>query len=467
MVTPAFNFTTGPSTVPDIGKVEYNGCVFSPLFVTTVSGSAIKDNASRTIKYMEYTLTVDGYVTAPVVGQGAANQPITTSIDTLRNLLTKQGGALIYQGRGCDFIINVVGGPTDAVWGPLPELLEFQPLGGGLSAKIQWKCKIRIPEDRKFIQTANNPNAPKWVGGIAALPLLQFNYETNVTYNDDGYSTLSVNGTLEIPLTRTPTQKTRTVSNTADDMRGIIDARIMDGIDLNLFRVTQRNFKLSRDKRTLEWDFQIEEKPYMDMPLACNIARGSYSVRPAKAGMGLCTWLCTLRVTYNVRKDMARRNAWLSFLALLRWRMIQCSSAANIPAPNGNQNAARDAARILAAALPAGPLAPLVAHDLILKAQNDLINKARKEKQSAFLVDFNFDEGLYADSKTITFSASWRLVTTFSHILLASGLWRKLQEKNAAGQNVWAIAMRDIQGAQSWLQNRANPNVDVIVDFGG
>ena len=63
----------------------------------------------------------------------------------------------------------------------------------------------------------------------------------------------------------------------------------------------------------------------MDLPPDCPIARGTYSVRPAKVGMGLVTWLCTLRATYTVAMpspyrspEMGRRkNAWLAFLALL------------------------------------------------------------------------------------------------------------------------------------------------------
>lgn len=84
----------------------------------------------------------------------------------------------------------------------------------------------------------------------------------------------------------------------------------------------------------------------------------------------------------------------------------------------------------------------------------------------AWLVDFNIDEGLYLDSKTTAFSATWRMVTTFSHILLASGVWRKLAENDNLGANLWATRMRDIQGVHSWLENRANPNLDIIVDFG-
>ena len=61
-----FSFSTGPSTLPDIGMCSYNGCTFSPLVFSTVSGTAVKDVAGRTVKLMEYRIEVDGYVTAAI-----------------------------------------------------------------------------------------------------------------------------------------------------------------------------------------------------------------------------------------------------------------------------------------------------------------------------------------------------------------------------------------------------------------
>ncbi len=422
MAVPVINFTTGPATLPDVGFLGYNRCLFSPLFTTEVSGKVVKDEATRTTKWMEYTITVDGYVTLFI---GAAD--INASTTLMRQLLTQQGGALEYRGRGIDLLVNPngVGGTRDVAWGPIPELLEFQPLGGGLSAKVRWQVKTCILEVKQ-----GNGIKP----GLNGTPLLQFNYETSVNYTEDYYSSLTVRGTLEIPMSRSPNQTIRTVPTTADALRPIIEAQIMGGIDLSRFRMTKREFNTSRDKRTLTWDFTAEEKPYMDLPRDSAIARGTYSVRPAKAGMGLCLWLCTLRATYLVRADRPRRRAWRDFLALLRLRMTE-SRFGFIPGLAGNQEADR--------------------------------KNNQKVDRNAFLIDFNFEEGMYLDSKATTFSASWRLVTTFSHILLASGLWTKLTEVGPpGGNNLWATSMRDISGATSWLANGLDPRLDVIVDFG-
>lgn len=478
-----FTYTTGRTSlpVPDGEELSYNGCVFGPLFFTSVSGRCVKDEAQRTVKYMEYDLVVDGYVTAP---QGfleeAAREDVVGSITSMRRLLTAQGGALIYRGRGCELSVNA-GGVRDVAWGPSPELLEFQPLGGGLSAKCVWKVKVRIPEVTARLQpqlttvvsgTKPGRGGPKSVafGGLAAIPLLQFNYETVVSYGEDGYSSLSVKGTLEIPLTRIPNQTTRTLTQTADDMRGLIESRVMSGIDLARFRITKRDFNLSRDKRTLEWNFQAEEKPYMDLPQGCTVARGSYSVKPAKAGMGLCNWLCTLRATYTVegphRQTDAnagpRRLAWLAFLALLRWRMAHSILSPELR-PGGNQNPGKDAEAIVAAPITRDATSTLKTMQQLIRAQDRDVAKVRK----AWVIDFNFEEGLYLDSKTTSFNATWRLVCPFNHIMLASGLWTRVQETDARGSNLWATSVQGIMGVQSWLPNKQDPSIDVIVDFGG
>lgn len=467
MAVPVHNYTTGPTSVPTIGKVNYNGCTFGPLFVTTLSGVAVKDDAQRTVKYMEYNLHVDGYVTLP---ESLTDFTIAPVMNTLRDLLSKQGGALVYEGRGCDLHINTAAGVKDVAWGPVPEILEFQPLGAGRSAKIVWECKIRIPEDKVRARGIKD-------AGIASIPLLQFCYETSLTYNEDGFSTITVQGVAEIPLTRSPSQATRTVAQTADEVRKIIETRLITpGISLASYRITRREFNVSKDKRLLNWTFVAEEKPYMDLPPGCTIARGSYNVRQAQSGIGLCNWLCTLRTTYTVRADMPRRIAWEAFLTLLRLRMRE-SKYSNVVAEKDKSQTTQNAAYV-------GRLAYRWARFFWTGGSQNLIELYKalideqttealvpgvlkpKDTNRAILIDFNIDEGLYLDSKTVTFSASWRIITTFSHILLASGLWRKVDEENAAGENMWAMSMKDVQGSESWHANKLNPALDLIVDFG-
>lgn len=450
MAVDVINFTTGPSTLPDIGTLSYNGCIFSPLFETSITGIHVKDNANRTVKYMEYTLTADGYVTLPT-----GHPSINTTMTGLRELLEAQAGELVYRGRGFDLVVGPSTIKKDAAWGPVPEILDFQPLGAGKSAKIRWQVKVRLPKDRISASESE---------------LLQFNCETVVSYGEDGFSSLSIRGTMEIPLTRTGRQTNRTLTKTVDDHRDELNARIFNGIDDSRFRTVRRDFNISRDKRTMEFDVLVEEKPYMDLPPECFIARGTFSVRPNRVGVGLANWLCTLRATYTVRPDRPRRLAWFAFLALLRLRMSQ-AELGNIPPLAANENEQNPdrgrpsisigPAAIFEGAYTLGATARFWTESM--RRQNRLVNNSVR----ALLIDFSFDEGLYLDSKTVSFSATWRLITTFSHILLASGLWKKMPERDEQGNNVWAISMRDVTGATTHLPNFLDPTLDVIVDFGG
>ena len=442
MAASSYNFTTGPATLPDVGKLSYNGCVFSPLFNSKLSSKAVLDNAQRTVKYTEYTLTVDGYVTAPT---GQNNISATTA--NLYALLMVQGGALIYQGRGQDLKVNVSVKPTlssqDVAWGPVPQVLEFQSLGGGAfvggvaqgapTAKIQWACVFRIP------------TAPITSGSPV---LLQFNYETSVSYAEDGYSSIAEKGTMEIPITRF-SQDSRTVQETVDNYRNQIHERLMQHIDFNRFRIVERAFNISRDKRTMEWEYKIEEKPYMDLPIDCTLAHGTFSCRPISAGPGLASWWCTLRASYVVAKDRPRRVAWLAFLTLLRYRMFASHTVEMVQTRQGR------------------------AWDFLMDGTGRIkINPLQTityNKIHTVLWDFSFEEGVYLDSKTTSFVATFKLIVPFEDLMKASGIWTKLRETvdgKPGGKSLWGASIKAPYTA-SWLPNQVDPEFDAIVDFGG
>lgn len=478
-----FNFTTGSSPLPDIGELSYNGCTFSPLFSTEVSGEAVMDKAGRTVMRMNYTLTADGYVTLP----SDSPPSIQNNMTQLRVLLTAQAGALVYTGRGFDLIVN--SGPLnrqDVCWGPIPKLLDFQPLGSGQSAKVHWQVVVSttepaILEPSAFVPTVltsnNNIIGPDISGVFESNPkvqLLQFNWDTTLSYGEDGYSSYTCRGTLEIAMTRS-TQGDRGVYYTADDVRGIIQNALMFSVDLSRFRVTRREFTVSRDKRTLDWSYTCEETPYMNMPPYCTMAHGSYNVKPAASGPGLCNWLCTLRGTYTVRKDVSMRIAWLVFLDLARVRMSQAENGIVPPLNQGKSDGTSILSGAAGGAVGSGVVgiagggsaAQSIGQLLTSSGGGRLISSGGSNK--AIPVDFSVDEGLYLDSKTISFSLTWRLVTTLSYILVASGVWKKAEssELDVNGNSQWAMSMRNVQGVTSWLPNVVAAELDVIVDFGG
>lgn len=499
--------TTGSTNLPDLGILSYNGVTFSALYKTRIGGEAVRDEAGRTIKYMKYVIDVEGYVT-----KNAGDNSVDNTWVAIRELLDAQAGVLTYDRKGFGpLIVNAPGGALrDVAWGPLPTTLDFQPLGASNSAIIHWVVVVCLPEYTKavFLQAAAGLGSPAGgrpgsggggglfgtkpgraavagstagagaAAGLAGLPpVLQFNYEISIGYDEDGYCNLSLRGILEVPLTRA-TQMSRNVPYTVDDYRFFWLDRVADSFNLTNFKVTKRTFNISRDRRTMDWEFVAEEQAPMNLPPGATRARGTFSVRPQKQGMGLVNWICSLRCTYTIRKDQPRRLAWAAFISLLAYRM-KAARFGSGPIPTKQQGigqlaAALDVSGISSIVLNLKSLIPEIKRRLSAQEQND--NKPPAgvvtapggvqlgDAKRAFLLGFEIDEGLYDDSRTITFGATWWLITTMASILRATGVWR--WDRTYSNENLWAVSMRDIQGWRSWQQNPINAAADAIVDFG-
>lgn len=452
--------TTGPTILPDVGTLSYNSVTFSALYSSKFRGTPIPDDSKRTTKAVTWKLTVTGYVTLNAGAQSTDDQ-----IRFMRNRLETPGGWLIYNGNGLGGLeVNRPGGTlTDLSWGPIPKVIAFQPLGGGLGAFVEWEVETTIPQ---FASST-----------LPLSPVMQFNYDVTISYDEMDYSTLSIRGTLEIGLTRRSVND-HTVQNTVDAYRALwLDIRI----DLTKFRIVKRNFPESRDNKTIEWEFVAEELPPMGLPPGATDARGTMAVRPAKVGAGasvILTGMCwgvTLQCTYAIRKDFPRRQAFLAFLSLLNFRLRSAVAGflPDLAANNAEQqrtSATQRAFRLLLGALPA-----VLGNNGNAQIRNEYAQFRAASAASgavqgqggafAVMTDFNFREGIHLESKTITFEASWLLLTNQRTILVATGVWR--WEKNTIGGNEWATSVQDISGWKSWLANSPDTAPAVIVDLSG
>ena len=473
--------STGDAPLLDIGKLAYNGVQFSMLFHTSMHGEDMQDNAGRTIKWVKYLLTADGVVTL-----SAGQATIDDTMVQLRKLLQQDAGQLDYQGRGLGAVtINPVGGDPnqgsfDLQWGPKPKILHFQPLGQGRSAMVQWQVEFCIPE----IVPSSTRTISTFAGGAAFTPVVQFNEETAVRYDEDGFSHLTIKGTLEIPLTR-PQATIRTMTTTVDDFRAqFLDniRGILENVNLTKFRVTDRSFNVSRDKRVMEWSFVLDELPYMAPPMYCTNARGEFTFRPVKnvLGIGAVQWYCSLQCTYTVMMGQPRRVAWWAFLLMLKARMEMSKLGVAVDALD-RQAAAQQVggprANALTTPLSLGGGGITSDANALYSGANQGNEQAMARLQSnqskALLWSFEAREGMYLDSRTTTFGATWVVICNFPTIIKASGLWvvppLKVGSKDTipSANTLWAQSVFSIMGSQSWLPNRLDPTADVIVDFGG
>ncbi len=443
--------------------LAYNTVQFSVLFKSEISGEYLLDDAGRTVKAATYTLTVEGIVSS------AGGTPLEQNFATLRELLSQPGGVLIYQDRGFgDLAVNQVGGNSnDIAWGPIPKVLFFQPYGNGFSAHVRWQCTFTISE-AQFITTGR-------VG-----PVVQFSYESMLTYDEDNYTGISIRGVLEVPLTRISVNDRTIPPLIVDRFR---EQWLNISFDLTQFRVVSRNFNESADKRTCKWDYRVEELPPMTLTPGAVRARGVMSVQPLKLGnqrsmllLGT-SWTCTLRGSYTIRKDFPRRSASLAFCTLLSFRMrssIFGVMPANDPNNAGQQAPPNATAQFAQAAaeLPIRAAGIDIPFRAIQQPRGNAFAGVAGTGAQALLANFSFDEPLYLDSRVMNFEASWILFTTFRSLMDASGVWRwpadGTQRAYSGTQPLtWAASVQGIVGWRSWLANQLNPNADVIVDMGG
>jgi hypothetical protein len=492
-------FGTGPALLNDIGELTYNNVTFSSLFRSKLSGKTVLDTANKAKKWMEWSLEAEGVVTLTA---GAVNTDNTFL--NMRLLLETPGQKLIYSGRGSG-LFNVNFNPNnpqyqDCAWGPTPEVLNFQNLGAGRGALCSWKCTVRLP-DTNVVKNAPAIQGPASIGNVLAqipaapLPVVEFTYESTLSYDDEGYATVHLSGTLEIPLTRGP-QNQRAITQTVDDFR---QGWLNITVDLTKYKVVRREFRMSRDKRTYEWEYEITELSPAGLPVGHTGARGTMSFRNMRPGggtegriMALPRWICSMKCTYALRSDFPRRIAFMAFLSLLWFRMWSVLSG-DVPAVDNNglqqqamrtlalqalQNNLKNAPAPNPPAGPAGALAfyeqltknqkqaALAALTAILQANQGALAQANKQIaiSTPLLADFGFDEGLMDDAKTITFQAAWIITTSFTSIMAASGCWNYAQD---VGGNNWATSIGDIMGWRSALAARIDPSVEVIVDMGG
>lgn len=218
-----------------LGVTRYNGYTFDGACEAKASIEFVKDEAGRTVIYQRITITVSGYITGG-----------TTDTDflSLRNRLGKQGAALTFTGHGLgsDLIVNAGGGCKDVRWGPIPEVLEWEPAGANQAVHFVWRCTTHI--------ACCGAGVSDPTSGILAC-----NYAVNYNVNDRGYTTRTITGYLQIAQTRIP--GTRNIPDTADSYRRRIDP----GAPANFKR--SWDWSVSTDKSRLDFkvvDTEIESR---------------------------------------------------------------------------------------------------------------------------------------------------------------------------------------------------------------
>ena len=164
------------------GTLSYNGFTFSHVWRKDIDSSFVYDDSGRAVKWVAHTLTLSGLVYADDEATEA------TSMDSMRTKLSAPGKKFTMTGHGYgDLTIGGNANTKDANFGPLPKVISYAPLGGGICWEVVWQVTWHV----------NPCESRSNIWGIVA-----FNYVTNYDYDHRGICTRATSGTAEIEQSR-------------------------------------------------------------------------------------------------------------------------------------------------------------------------------------------------------------------------------------------------------------------------
>lgn len=284
--------------LPGQGTLSYNGVTFDSLTRTKITGTPVLDEARRTTKWLAWTLEVEGYLS------DAASTDATMS--TRRQALTKCGQELRYTEKGFGELWVNNGRVEDANWGPIPELLSWDPVGSNRSCFVVWRVTTHIPECE----------------GARYQGLAAFNYEVDFEIDKDAYTSRTISGFLEIAQTRDRGFGNR-VKRTADGYRDLVRPLPLEGFE----REVQR-FKVSKSKNRLDFTFVDRQRP-VPLPPGVSSADIEHTVSSSLRD-GFQMWTHRLGGPVTVPAGAPRGSAWDKFLLIVASRVLN-QRAAKLP----------------------------------------------------------------------------------------------------------------------------------------
>lgn len=307
--------------MPALTQISYASTTdsysFGPFAKSRVTATPVGDRAGRTTKATRYTIRVDDIVYASPSDDGF--QDITNRMRRVKRILTTRCGHLIYAGRGFgtpdldELDVNDPSDPNgirDVAYGPIPEIIEFFPLGGNaaMAAKIAWQVTTTVAECADAKKTGP----------------MDFSYEVDWRIQQ-GYTTRTITGQLEIPATRV--NNARVPPDVADkyweDVLAAMPA--LPGFKRD------SNRKLNLDKRIISFtvtDQELEPSAFFG---GADSWSGDHTTGSQMMGSAFAFWANTINATFKVTRDRKKEDAWDFFTLLLSGRIFNTGKGSYLP----------------------------------------------------------------------------------------------------------------------------------------
>jgi hypothetical protein len=284
-----------------LNSLSYNGFNFDDTtqYVSSkVRAQPVYDDADRMVKLVDFGIDVK--CTISVAGITTDN-----TMQMLRQVLTAPGKPLRYDSRGYgSFVIN---DPTDAgtvydvAWGPKPAFFNYTQLGMGQGAMCEWRVSTRIPTCK---------------GSVYSNAIMMSCYDVDYTIDDQGLTTISVSGAIEIPLTF---GNGLNLTDNVDNYK----AACFPAPPPRFKRMAGRKWRISKDRRRAEFSYTDQEMP---VAYPTNVTRIDlkHTVKNAAPRWNNCVkWHNTVSGTIAAEPTVSKITTFDRFLRIVYGRMAQ------------------------------------------------------------------------------------------------------------------------------------------------
>lgn len=232
---------------------SYNGYFFPPALRSKITVVPEPSDDGINTKYLTIAISIEFFLTDGDIG-GTHNITDESSIssafatETLKKL-TQPGQALHFTHDVLgDFKVNAPGGILqDVDYGPKPQVLEIEPLGGGNAARCEWLCVTRVSP----CLTANVSN-----------PFVQFSYSTSWGWDPSGYMIRTIEGAFELPSNRSAALGSDHAATSIENPIARIQstkAYLVSQFPLLTGFRRQVFFRLKPNRKTIEFKFEDTE----------------------------------------------------------------------------------------------------------------------------------------------------------------------------------------------------------------
>lgn len=282
-------------------RFSYNSVAIT-VFKSSISSRFIKSESGRNTKYIEYNLTVQGYVFADPDSEVESEQTTDATLEEYRILLSKSCGQLIYESKGFGALDINAARVYDVDFGPHPEVLEWMPVGDNISAGVTFRVKTTIPECDNAI----------YEKGLA-----DFHYTTSTSIDQDGYLTRTISGYIEIPNTRLNGDVgSRIMNDHIDQYREFTYPEMMIG-----FQRVRKEFTTAPNKRSATFSYVDVQMP---SPLPKNSTKFDIvETLENSVARQWVKWAFSLSGSITLAAGVPKREGYVLFLALLQQRIYR------------------------------------------------------------------------------------------------------------------------------------------------